>query len=207
MKLRETIEKLKKEIGSEVKIALAEFEKRRMLSKEDKFLELCFCILVANSSLEKTFDIWKKIGSEFLRLSKNELSKKLKENGYRFYNKRAEYIVQAREKIDKLEEILNLSNEFKIRETLVENFKGIGWKEASHFLRNLGYKNFAIIDRHVLRTLSRFGLIDKIPNSLNKKTYLEIEKILRETAERLGISLAELDFYLFYLSKGKIPIK
>jgi N-glycosylase/DNA lyase len=207
MEIEKVIEDLKQKIGENVKNGLKVFEKNRNLSKEEKFIELCFCILVANSSMEKTFKIWKAIGNDFLKLSKEQLSKRLKELGYRFYNKRAEYIVEARNKVDLLEEILKSDNEIEIREWLVENFKGIGWKEASHFLRNLGYKNFAIIDRHVLKTLKEFGVIEKIPKYLNKKTYLEIENKLRELANKLKISLAELDFYLFYLSSGKLPIK
>jgi N-glycosylase/DNA lyase len=207
MEIEKVIEDLKQKIGENVKNGLKVFEKNRNLSKEEKFIELCFCILVANSSMEKTFNIWKEIGNEFLILSKEQLSKRLKELGYRFYNKRAEYIVEARNKVDLLEEILKSDNEIEIREKLVENFKGIGWKEASHFLRNLGYKNFAIIDRHVLKTLKEFGVIEKSPKYLNKKTYLEIENKLRELANKLKISLAELDFYLFYLSSGKLPIK
>jgi len=207
MEIEKVIEDLKQKIGGNVKNGLKVFEKNRNLSKEEKFIELCFCILVANSSMEKTFKIWKAIGNDFLNLSKKQLSKRLKELGYRFYNKRAEYIVEARNKVDSLEEILKSDNEIEIREKLVENFKGIGWKEASHFLRNLGYKNFAIIDRHVLKTLKEFGVIEKIPKYLNKKTYLEIENKLRELANKLKISLAELDFYLFYLSSGKLPIK
>ncbi|GAJ17855.1 unnamed protein product, partial [marine sediment metagenome] len=34
-------------------------------------------------------------------------------------------------------------DEIKLREWVVKNFKGLGYKEASHFLRNIGYKNFA----------------------------------------------------------------
>ena len=170
-------------------------------------MELCFCILVANYSMEKTFEIWKKIGEKFLKLTKEELSQQLKQFGYRFYNKRAEYIVEARSKIELLEDILKLNDEFIIREKLVENFRGIGWKEASHFLRNLGYKNFAILDRHVLRTLRDLGVIDKIPKTLNKRIYLKIEDRLRKIANELKMNLAELDFYLFYISSGKIPFK
>jgi N-glycosylase/DNA lyase len=207
MEIEKVIEDLEQKIGENVKNGLKVFEKNRNLSKEEKFIELCFCILVANSSMEKTFEIWKDIGNDFLKLSKEQLSKRLKELGYRFYNKRAEYIVEARNKVDLLEEILKSDNEIEIRERIVENFKGIGWKEASHFLRNLGYNNFAIIDRHVLKTLKEFGFIEKIPKSLNKKNYLEIENKLRELANKLKMSLAELDFYLFYISSGKMPIK
>ena len=207
MKIEDVVESLKEKIDRDVKNNVAEFEKNKNLSKDEKFIELCFCILVANSSMEKTFKIWKEIGYDFLRLSKEELAQKLKELGYRFYNRRAEYIIEARKKIDLLEEILRMSDEFEIRNKLVKSFKGIGWKEASHFLRNLGYKNFAIIDRHVLKVLKKFGIIENIPKSLSKKAYLDIENKLRFIAKALNMSLTELDFYLFYISSGKIPTK
>lgn len=207
MEVEKTVKDLKSLLAEKVKGILSEFEKNKNLSKKDKFLELCFCILVANFSMEKTFEIWKKIGEKFLKLTKEELSQQLKQFGYRFYNKRAEYIVEARSKIELLEDILKLNDEFIIREKLVENFRGIGWKEASHFLRNLGYKNFAILDRHVLRTLRDLGVIDKIPKTLNKRIYLKIEDRLRKIANELKMNLAELDFYLFYISSGKIPFK
>ena len=207
MKIEDIVKSLKGRIGKSVENKLEEFEKNKNLSKDEKFIELCFCILVANSSMEKTFKIWKEIKYDFLRLPKEKLSQKLKELGYRFYNKRVEYIVEARKKIDLLEEILKINDEFEVRNKLVENFKGIGWKEASHFLRNLGYKNFAIIDRHVLRALKQFEVIENIPKSLSKKVYLDIENKLRSLAEAVKISLAELDFYLFYINSGRIPIK
>ena len=207
MKIGDIVKSLREKIGKEVKNKLEEFEKNKNLNKEKKFIELCFCILVANSSMEKTFKIWKETRDDFLRLSKEELAKRLKELGYRFYNKRAEYIIEARKKIDLLDEKLKMNDEFEIRNELVKNFKGIGWKEASHFLRNLGYKNFAIIDRHVLKVLKQFRIIERIPKSLSKKVYLDIENKLRSVAKALKMNLAELDFYLFYISSGKIPIK
>lgn len=207
MKIEKLIKTLKPKLREEINDILSSFEKNKKLSKEEKFLELCFCILVANSSLEKTLEIWKNIGNDFLKLSKESLSRKLKQLGYRFYNKRAEYIVEARDKIEILEEILKIKDEFLARKMLVENFRGIGWKEASHFLRNLGYKNFAIIDRHVLKTLRKFEIIENVPQKLNKKTYLEIEEKLRTIAKIMKMSLAEMDLYLFYLSAKRLPIK
>jgi N-glycosylase/DNA lyase len=203
-KLLEKIQKLKLRIGKNVKDRLKEFEKDFYLAPEQKFLELCFCILVANSSMEKTLEIWEKIGTEFLNLSERDLKKKLKNFGYRFYNKRAEYIVEARKIIPEIEQILKSKREEEIREWLAENIKGIGWKEASHFLRNLGFKNFAILDRHVLKILYEHEIINEIPKTLAKNKYLEIEGKLKSIAKSLNITQAELDLYLFYLDTGKI---
>ena len=106
---------------------------------------------------------------------------------------------------DVLDELKN-KNESSIREWLVKNIKGIGWKEASHFLRNMGFQNFAILDRHVLRVLNSYKILDGIL-PLTRKNYLEIERKLKRIADRLNISLAELDLHLFYIDTKKIPKK
>jgi len=193
------IKAIKKKVGKQVEEKLREFEGNIRLTPEEKFLELCFCILVANMSLEKTLEAWKNIGKGFLFLSEDQLKEKLKELGYRFYN-RAEYIVADRKFIKDLDAAVASKNP---REWLVKNVKGIGWKEASHFLRNLGFKDFAILDRHVLKILVENKIIAK-PKALTKTFYLETEEKLRKVAEKLGISLAELDLYLFYLDAGKV---
>ena len=199
MELVRKIKAIKKKVGKQVEEKLREFEGNTRLTPEEKFLELCFCILVANMSLEKTLEVWRNIGKGFLFLSEDRLKEKLKELGYRFYN-RAEYIVADRKFIKDLDAAVASKNP---REWLVKNVKGIGWKEASHFLRNLGFKDFAILDRHVLKILVENKIIAK-PKALTKTFYLETEEKLRKVAEKLGISLAELDLYLFYLDAGKV---
>src|SRR5438034_9606199 len=90
--------------------------------------------------------------------------------------------------------ISSFYNPFELREWLVENVKGLGYKEASHFLRNIGLgEGFAILDRHILRNLDRLGVITEIPVSITKKRYLEIEEKLRRFATEIGIPLADLD--------------
>lgn len=193
---------LKPRINRRIKNRLEEFRIDKNNS-EELFTELCFCILVANNSVEKTKKIWENINKGFLNLSEEELRDRLKLLGYRFYKKRANYIISARKYIGEIKKILRL-DEKEAREWLVKNIKGLGFKEASHFLRNMGYRNFAILDRHVLRVLLKYEIIDEIPKTLTKKKYLEIENKLKKIGEKLKISLAELDLYLFYLATGKV---
>ena len=199
-RLEDEIIKLKNSLEKIVKEKLNEFSKNINLSPEEKFIHLCFCILVANTSLNKTFEIWKAIDKKFLTLTEEELKEELEKLGYRFPN-RASYIAYSRKYIKEIDNAVLKAD----REWLVENIKGIGWKEASHFLRNMGYRDFAILDRHVLRTLEEYKIIDKIPKSLSKKFYLETEGKLREIAKKLNMSIAELDFYLFYLRTKELP--
>jgi len=204
LNLIKKIRTLRRKIEEEIKNKLKDFKKNFNTSSEQKFLELCFCILVANTSIQKSQEVFRKIGRGFLYLQKDKLKKKLKKAGYRFYNKRTEYIISARRFIKKLNFISKDKNEKELREWLVDNIKGIGWKEASHFLRNLGFKNFAILDRHVLKILDKYKLLDKIPLTLSMKNYLEIEAKLKNIADHLKITPAELDLYLFYLDTERI---
>ena len=199
------IEKVKKsQIYDIIKNRIKEFKELNKKSNSEWFKELCFCILTANFTAEGGIKIQQEIGGGFLILSQKNLENKLKKLGHRFYRKRAEYIVLAR-KYKNIKTILSkFRNEFEMREFLVKNIKGLGYKEASHFLRNVGYDNVAIIDRHILKILYEYSLIKDIPKYLSKKKYLEIEKILRELGQKVNLKLSELDLILWYLKVGKV---
>jgi len=90
-----------------------------------------------------------------------------------------------------------------LREWIVKNIKGIGYKEASHFLRNIGYDEYAIVDFHIVDLLVKHDIVEK-PKSMTKTKYLEIEEILKTIGNRVNLNMAELDLYLWYLETGKI---
>jgi N-glycosylase/DNA lyase len=102
----------------------------------------------------------------------------------------------------KIEKLVKNKNE---RDWLVRNVKGIGYKEASHFLRNIGLgEKFAILDRHVLKNLKLLEIIKEIPEFLSKKRYLEIENKMKNFADIIKIPLSHLDLLLWYKETGKI---
>lgn len=76
-------------------------------------------------------------------------------------------------------------------------------KESSHFLRNIGYFDVAIIDKHIINLLVSEELIEK-PKTISVKKYLDIEKLLRELAYKTELTLGELDLYLWSEETGKI---
>jgi N-glycosylase/DNA lyase len=177
--------------------------KLKELEKNPPFNELCFCILTANSTAQRCIEVQQKVGNGFSTLPPKQLTKKLKESSCRFYNKRSSYIVEARKHKTQLLKNLKVLPEPELREWLAKNIKGLGYKESSHFLRNIGYKDSAIIDFHILDILENNKLIKK-PKTLNKSNYLNIETKLRKLSNKLNLNLAELDFYLWYLETGKI---
>jgi len=173
-------------------------------SSSEIFKELCFCLLTANFSAERCIEIQRAIGDGFLTLPEALLAERLRELGHRFPRARARYIVEARRFRDSLREVLeSFGNSRELRDWLVREVRGVGYKEASHFLRNVGRTDVAIIDRHILNLLVEYGLIER-PRALTRRRYLEIEGLLREVAEMAGLSLGELDLYLWYLETGKV---
>jgi N-glycosylase/DNA lyase len=198
------IEELKKsEINIRINERLKEFKNINKESNEEIFSELCFCLLTANFNAEKTIKIQNEIGECFLSDNQKELEEKLKNYGHRFPNKRAEYICKARNCKDKLNEVVSFHDKKALREWIINNVKGLGYKETSHFLRNVGFDDYAIIDFHIIDLLVKYNLI-KRPKTVTKNKYLEIEKILKKIAEKTNLTLAELDLYLWYMETGKI---
>ena len=183
---------------------MGEFREIGEGSRSEIFQELCFCILTANFSAERAIEIQKEVGEGFLTLPESELAGRLRELGHRFAEARAKYIVEARRHGDSLKEIIrSFPSQGEVRKWLAENVKGFGYKEASHFLRNIGSTDLAILDFHIIDLLARYGLIEK-PKTLTEKRYLEIEELLREIAKRSRLNLAELDLYLWYIETGKV---
>lgn len=179
--------------------------------EEDIFAELVFCLLTPQSKAKLCWNAVCELKNKNLLIkgSPCQISKNLK--GVRFQNNKAKYIVHARKiffkdgKI-KIKEVLeNFKDVFEKREFLVKNVKGMGYKEASHFLRNIGfYEDIAILDRHILKNLKNFGIIDKIPVGLSGKKYLEIEDKMRKFSKRIKIPLSHLDFILWYKETKEI---
>ena len=161
------------------------------------FRELVFCLLTAGASAELGIKTINHLGDTIYRGTQEDIQKKLKEI-YRFHTIRAGYIFQARENFKKI----NLNSQ-TIRDDLINNIKGLGMKEASHFLRNIGFKDYAIIDFHIIDILIKYGLIEK-PKTLTRNKYLEIEGVLKKLADKVNLNLAELDLYLWYLETGKV---
>lgn len=182
---------------------IKEFRELGKSSGDEIFQELCFCLLTANYNAEGGIRIQEALGEKFCTLPEKELALELKRLGHRYPNARAGYISGARKHIPSLESLLSKKGP-EAREWLVKNVDGLGWKESSHFLRNVGFQDLAIIDFHIIDLLVREGLIERPKTLTKKKRYLEIESLLGKIAEKAGLSLGELDLYLWYAETGKV---
>ena len=190
---------------------LQEFKQILERDDHDVFAELCFCLLTPQSSAKTCWAAVTRLKEKSLLLkgAPGELEPSL--NDVRFNESKAKYIVQAREQFSKNGDLQvkphlrSFVNNYELREWLVENVNGLGYKEASHFLRNVGLgEEFAILDRHILRNLKDFGVLPEIPTSLTKKRYLEIEEKVRRFSLEIGIPMGELDLLLWSKETGWI---
>ena len=187
---------------------------KKVGSNDDErlFEELCFCILTANTSAEMGMKAIDRIRYLIIDGSAEEMSKSL-EGVYRFNNLRPAYIAHTR---NYLQEKFNFKLKQRIeslkddKEALRDFFafndgiKGLGYKEASHFLRNIGFKGYAILDKHILNSLFEFGIIGELKRPSTGNRYRDMEQKTRLFSDEIGIPMDELDLLFWSRRNGKI---
>ena len=205
--IKRVYENFKKEIEEKLK----EFrELGKNGSKMEIFKELAFCLLTPQS---RATICWKVVenminNDTLFNGDAKELLKSLE--GVRFKYKKSHYLVGAREKFFNEGNpiyyyIKNNEDPYKLRDYLIKNIKGLGCKEASHFLRNIGLgSELAILDRHILKNLRKLGIIDELTKGFNEKTYKEIEKKIKEFSKDIKIPMDHLDLTLWAKETGEV---
>lgn len=204
-------------INKKIEQRLTEFTSFENKNTEDWFSELCFCLLTANAKAKTAIAVQQELGfSGFSQQSQEKIVQTLLKNKHRFHNTKARFIIDARQYIEIKNIMINIikqedikqknkgKEEHEAREWLVQNVNGIGYKEASHFLRNVGYQNVAILDRHILDILFQYKIIKNIPKTLTRRKYLAIEKKIEKLADAVSMTQAELDLYLWYMKTGEV---
>jgi N-glycosylase/DNA lyase len=179
--------------------------------EEVLFEELVFCLLTPGARARNAWACLEHVKRRGLLLQGDtaDISQCLKP--VRFKNNKARNIVEARQlfcgdgSLSMKQFLQDADDDFERRELLVSKIRGMGYKEASHFLRNIGLgRDLAILDRHVLRNLHRLGLIPTVFQSLTKKRYLETERAFQGLAARIGIPASHLDFVFWYQETGDL---
>lgn len=206
------IKNIYKKISPKIESRLAEFKRLfKNGTEEDIFAELVFCILTPQSKARTCWECVENLKKNKLLLkgSPKELVPQICRA--RFKNKKAEYVILARKQflkgreLDIKSRIAGFKDTHEARQWLVDNIKGMGYKEASHFLRNIGFGGeIAILDRHILKNLKELGVIKEVPSSISKKKYLEIEEQMKEFSRSVKIPLDELDMVFWYKETGEI---
>jgi len=196
----------------EIRLRLNEFKKIwKKGTKKEIFVELVFCILTPQANGKACWSAVENMIRKGVLFTgdRGQIVKEL--SRARFIQKKSAYIVEAREKFFcgnkvSLKSIISqIGDGYKAREWLVQNVKGIGYKEASHFLRNIGFEqNLAILDRHIIKSLQFVGVIKEIPGSLSKGRYFNIEKRMMEFSKAIQIPMSYLDLVMWYNETGEI---
>ena len=173
--------------------------------KHKAFKEFVFCLLTPQSKARICWDAVERMDVVGVIYDGEENVLLAYLQGVRFKYNKSRYIVEGRKKfLENYHFILSLPSK-DAREWLVRNIKGMGYKEASHFLRNVGKgEELAILDRHILKNLKRYRVIEEIPKTLSRRRYLEIEKKMREFAGDIGIPLHHLDLVFWYKEAGEV---
>lgn len=171
------------------------------------FYELCFCICTPQSKAKSAFIVQNELHKlDYLNIDLDPTPiLRRPENYIRFHNQKAKRLQLAKEQFPEIMNVLNSSKSaIQKRMWFVDNFNGFGMKESAHFLRNIGYKELGILDRHILKHLHYCGVYKEIPKITTRKSYEKIEKDFREYSRRIGIPMDELDLLFWSYEAGEI---
>jgi N-glycosylase/DNA lyase len=210
-----TIEKIKSahaERQHEIRGRLAEFRAVRHEHRDDRLWEeMVFCFFTGGCSARMGIRSIEAVRPLLESGTQAELANALT-GVHRYPNERAKYIVHSRNFLKAdcdlkiADRLAGFDDDIARRDWLAreKGIKGLGYKEASHFLRNVGYTGYAILDKHVLRCLAELKIIDepKPPNSRTK--YLTVEAKLRRLTEKVQIDFDELDLVLWSIKTGAV---
>lgn len=213
---QETLDELRAAYSAkrdEIRAQLGEFQGVREEADDRRiFEELAYCIL--------TSAVGPKVGLKSIQAIRDILPEGSGEEiyarleGTHKYPEKSAYIVHTRDylkseygmKLRKLVDSFGDPEERREFFALNKNIRGLGFTQASHFLRNIGFTGYAILDRNVVKMLFDLGVIDSPKPPTSKKRYLEIEGRMKELAQKLGIGIDELDMVLWSMKTGRIPI-
>ncbi len=180
-------------------------------AEEDIFAELAFCLFTPQSKARFCWQTVHALIEKGLLLESTQAKVAKELSRVRFRNNKARYLIEARTlfafngSVALRPCLSRFANPADTRDWLVRNVKGLGLKEAAHFLRNIGRgEQLAILDRHILRNLCVLGVIDEIPASLTPKKYFDIEKKMQVFSEKIKIPPAHLDLLLWCRETGEV---
>ena len=198
----------------EIRKRLGEFDEIwRKGSDARLWEELAYCIFTAGASARMGLNSVAAVRALLFDGDSDAMTAALKEAGaHRFPVARPRYIVTTRNyfRADcgmKLRKRLrSFRDPFERRDWLAQEkqVKGLGYKEASHFLRNIGVKGHAILDKHVMRCLAEIGVIETAKPPSTRRKYLEVEQQLVRFARDVRINFDELDLVLWSMKTGEV---
>ncbi len=183
-------------------------EEFRKVPPSDYFYEIAYCLLTPQTSAENAERVVRVLQRRLFHLHPFDPENILADRKMyiRFHATKSKRLLRLKNEFAPLLDVLSKNTDaFTLREWLVQNVLGLGYKEATHFLRNVGRNGgLAILDRHILRNLQRYGAVRSIPKSLTRKHYLRIERSFMKFSAQVGIPVDELDLLFWSMETGVI---
>lgn len=196
----------------EIRARLDEFQNVRDEGSDERLWEeLVFCIFTAGASARMGLRSIAAVRPLLKRGGHDELTAALS-GVHRYPRARSGYIVETRAflrddcRLRLRERLENFADPVERRDWLARErgIKGLGYKESSHFLRNVGFRGYGILDKHILRSLAELGVIDSPQPPTTRARYLASEERLRRFARDIRIDFDELDLVLWSMKTGEI---
>lgn len=196
----------------DIRRRLAEFESIWKTGTDaDLWEEMVFCFFTGGCSAKMGLRSISAVKPLLADGEQDELAKALT-GVHRYPNARARYIVASRRFLNEhcgmnlRSKLQSFDCHYARRDWLVKEkgIKGLGYKEASHYLRNIGFTGYAILDKHVLKCLHELKLIEEPKPPNTRSRYLRVEEKLQQLASRAGIDFDELDLVLWSMKTGEI---
>jgi N-glycosylase/DNA lyase len=175
------------------------------------FEELAYCIFTAGCSARMGLRSVEAVRKLLQKGSQDEIENALV-GAHRYPAARAGYIIttrnflkadcdlRLRKRIQSFEDPIT-RRDWLARE---KGVKGLGYKESSHYLRNIGLRGYGILDKHILRSMAELGVIDSPQPPSTRAKYLATEQKLKDFAREIKIDFDELDLVLWSMKTGKI---
>lgn len=200
--------------GKEICARLNQFRDVWRNGSDDRLWEeLVFCIFTAGASARMGFRAIEAIRPLLVNGSREDMTLALRKAGaHRFPVERPGYIVVTRSYLREhcdlklREKLKSFADPIERRDWLAreKQIKGLGYKESSHFLRNIGLMGHAILDKHVMNCLTDLKVVEAPKPPATRAHYLETEDRLRLFAREIRIDFDELDLVLWSMKTGEV---
>ena len=189
----------------------------RSLSEKAAWRELCFCLispLTRFETVKKCISRLERQGildrlsstSEIVRVEELERVLASQLGACRFPRQKARRLIAASAffygtpmRRGVLRFLEQFPDSLEARAALVGRVPGLGMKEASHFLRNIGRGNrVAVLDVHLRRFLTEMGVVDsRVAASGSPASYSRMEREFTSLAFNSGLDPAALDLAIW----------
>ena len=182
-------------------------------SDEQLWEELVFCIFTAGASARMGLRAIEAIRPLLSNGKREDMTLALRTAGaHRFPVERPGYIVVTRNYLREhcgmalRKQLASFADPLARRDWLAreKQIKGLGYKESSHFLRNIGLMGHAILDKHVMSCLLDLKVVESAKPPATRARYLETEERLRSFAREIRIDFDELDLVLWSMKTGEV---